>query len=143
MTTHRANDLGLPEVADLRVRRETHATPSVSVRRRSSGPWTVVEVRGEMDIQVLPLMVDLRGLDARHVIFELHGVTFLDACGLSMMADSQRRALASGGCVRVVAPSRQARRFLRIAGSEREFLMFDSLDDAISMPVDEGPEPAS
>jgi anti-sigma B factor antagonist len=136
MTTHRANDRESPLVADLGARRTAHAVPSVSVRRHRSGRWTVVEVEGEMDIQTLPLVADLPGRNATHVLFELHGVTFLDASGLGMMVDSQRRALEGGGCVRVVAPSRQVRRLLMLTGSDRTFLLFDSLDEAVSVPVD-------
>jgi hypothetical protein len=36
-------------------------TPSVSVHIQQSGPWQVIAVDAEMDIQVLPLLPDLRG----------------------------------------------------------------------------------
>jgi hypothetical protein len=45
--------------------------------------------------------------------------------------------------VRLVAPSRSARRLLALTGCGHMFETFDSLDLAVSTPVDAGPEPAA
>jgi hypothetical protein len=44
----------------------------------------------------------------------------------------RRAARAAGGCVRLVAPSRQVRKLRVLTGSDRGFLTFDSLDEAVA-----------
>ncbi len=69
---------------------------SVSLSRlRRSAEWTVVEVEGEMDVQVIPLLADLVGSDTPRVVLDLHEVTFIDAQGLGSMVDTHRRATGS------------------------------------------------
>jgi hypothetical protein len=75
----------VPTVVDLGTRPAANAVPTVSVSRSRSGRWTIFEVEGEMDLQVVPLVADLSGLDGARVVFELHGVTFMDAGGLGAM----------------------------------------------------------
>jgi anti-anti-sigma factor len=142
MNAHRAKDRESPSVVDLGARRAGDVAP-VSVRLRWSGPWTIVEVEGEMDLQVLALVPELLGNSATQVVFDLHGVTFMEACAIGMMVDVRRRALASGGCVRLVTPSSRARKLLTLTRTDRVFLMFDSLEEAVSTPVDTGSQPAS
>lgn len=110
--------------------------PCVSVRVRRSGAWTILEVEGEMDIQALPLVADLSHGRVVGVVLELHGVTFMDASGLGMMVDVQRRTRDAGGCLRLAAPSSSVRRVLVLTGCDRAFRIFDSLLRAVSTPVD-------
>jgi anti-sigma B factor antagonist len=108
---------------------------SVSVSVHASGVWTIVAIAGEMDLLTVPLIRELVSADARHVMFELRQVTFMDGRGLDLLLRSQRGALRAGGCVRLVAPSRQVRRLLMLTGSNREFTTFASVDEATSVPA--------
>ena len=108
---------------------------SVSVSVSVSGTWTIVAIVGEMDLVVEPLVSELVGADARHLVFELRQVTFMDGRGLDLLLRSQRDALKAGGCVRLVAPSRQVRRLLMLTGSNREFTTFASVEEATSVPA--------
>jgi len=108
---------------------------SVSVRVSVSGTWTIVAIVGEMDLLVVPLVSELVDADARHLVFELRQVTFMDGRGLDLLLRSQRDALKAGGCVRLVAPSRKVRRLLMLTGSNREFTTFESVDEATSVPA--------
>ena len=119
----------------------SHASVSVSVHL--SGAWTIVSIAGEMDLLVVPLVRELVSADARYVVFELRQVTFMDGRGLDLLLRSQRGALRAGGCVRLVTPSRQVRRFLMLTGSNREFTTFASVDKAMSVPVPEPPAVAA
>ena len=143
MKPQRVNGRGSAAVADRQGRRTGRVGPSVSVRVHRSGGWTNYEVEGEVDIQALPLMGDLVGSDAPRVVFDLHGVTFMDARGLGLMVAIQRRALASGVRVRLAAPSRSVRRVLMLTGCDPVFETFESLREAVSAPVGPAPEPAS
>ena len=117
--------------------------PGVSVHLQRSAGWTVLVVEGEMDLQVLPLLPDLQGSDAAHVVFTLSGVTFMVATSLGALVGMQRKAHLAGGCVRLVAPSSPVLRLLMLTGTGRVFDTFDTLDQALSPPVLTGPEPAS
>ena len=118
-----------------RTRSRRGARPAVSVRRHRFGSWLVLEVEGEMDMQAAALVADVDGRESAFVVFDLHGVTFMDATGLRVMATMRRRAVAAGGCVRVVAPSGQARRLLMLSRSDRLFRVFGSVLEAVSTPV--------
>jgi len=56
-----------------------------------------VSIAGEMDLLVVPLVRELVSADARHVLFELRQVTFIDASGLDLLLSRQRGALRTGG----------------------------------------------
>ena len=62
-----------------RTRSRRGARPAVSVRRHRFGSWLVLEVEGEMDIQAAALVADVDGSESAFVVFDLHGVTFMDA----------------------------------------------------------------
>lgn len=112
---------------------DRRSTVSVGVRRL--GRWTIVEVQGELDIQAGAPLADLLRSNASHVVFDLHGVTFMDACGLSLLCVSRRNAVTAGGCVRLVTPSSEAHRLLTMTGSSRAFPRFHSLLEAVTAPV--------
>ncbi|WP_244928452.1 STAS domain-containing protein [Nocardioides sp. W7] len=114
--------------------------PSVSVRAHRSGAWTIVQVEGEMDVQAGPLVGDLLGRETGRVAFDLHGVTFLDAYGLGIMVDRQRRAGETDRRVRLVAPSVAVRRILDLTRTHHLFLTADTVDLAISQPLGADPE---
>jgi anti-sigma B factor antagonist len=116
---------------------------SVSVHVHVSRAWTIVAIAGEMDLLVVPLVRELVSADARHVVFELRQVTFMDGSGLDLLLTSQRDALRAGGCVRLAAPSRNVRRLLMLTGSNREFTTFASVDKAMSVPVPAPPAVAA
>lgn len=132
-------DRGSPEVVDLQARRAGKVAGSVAVHLDRSGRWTIVTVEGEMDLRVRQLVPDLVAGDATSVVFELRGVTFLDAGGLGLMIDTQRQALGAGGCVRLVAPSARAWRLLTLTGADRLLPVFGSVGAAVSEPVATSP----
>lgn len=136
MDANAASERGWPTVVDRgngRPDRRAPATVSISVH--TSEPWTVIAVAGEMDAQVAPLVADLVGISAAHVVYDLREVTFMDASGLGVLMDSQGKAARAGGCVRVVAPSIPVRRLLALTRTDRVFLTFESVADALATPV--------
>lgn len=105
-----------------------------SMRCTRSGPWLVVEVAGELDLQAVPLLDEL-GSDPRFVTLDLHGVTFMDCSGLHALVNARSRAVAAGGSLRVAAPSREVQRLLRLTGLERAFPAFDTVAEATALRV--------
>lgn len=123
------------------VARPSQAPPDVSLHLRSFGDWLVVLIEGEMDLQVVPLMADLRGHGAAQVVFDLSGVTFMDATGLGALVGAAERSARAGGCMRVVIPPR-VRALLVLTRCRGMFEIFDSLSEAVSTPVPARPDQA-
>jgi hypothetical protein len=57
-----------------------------------------VSIAGETDLLVVPLVNELVSGDARHVVFELRQVTFIDGSGFDLLSSRQRGALRTGVC---------------------------------------------
>jgi anti-sigma B factor antagonist len=132
MSMQDADTPGASVVVDFPTPSRDATGPAVSVRHHRSGRWMVVEVTGEMDLQVFSLMPRLPRKRTAGVVFELGGVTFMDAGGLALLSGTQRRAFAVGGEVRLAAPSRAALRLLELTGSAGVFPIFDSVDAALA-----------
>ena len=115
---------------------------SVVVRRSRSGRWLVLEVAGEMDLEAGSLL-DGVGDDPSFVVLDLHKVTFMDCSSVRVLQNAQRRARAAGGTLRLAAPSVAVLRILALTRLDRAFAKFDTVGDAISVPVAAGGDPGT
>lgn len=105
----------------------------VSLRYTTAGPWLVVQVVGELDLQAVPLLNTLGG-EPHFVVLDLRGVTFMDCSGLRALENAQRGAVAAGGAMRLAAPSRHVLSLLQHTGLERAFPTFDTVSRATAAP---------
>ena len=103
------------------------------VRRSRSGTWLVLEVAGEMDFEAGRSSM-MSATTRASVVFDLHGVTSMDCSSLRVLQNAQRRACAAGGTLRLAAASRLLR-ILALTRLDRAFAKFDTVRDAISLPV--------
>jgi anti-sigma B factor antagonist len=86
---------------------------------------TTVQLSGELDLVTCPVLRDelhsvLRS-STRLLVLDLSGVTFCDACGLSLLIDLQRCARQRGIVLALTQPRPCVSRLLRISGLERSF----------------------
>jgi anti-sigma B factor antagonist len=94
-------------------------------RTRSSGPFTVVEVWGEIDMATAGFL--LEQLDAAtagpepDVLVDLRPVAFFDCSGLRVLCRAETRASERGGRLRIVSDGPRIHRLLRAAGLLRRF----------------------
>ena len=141
MGEHRSEQRPAHEVVDLSAHRQARPT-RVRVRRYEFGSWTVIRIEGEMDVQVREPVDDLLDDHVSHLALELDGVTFVDAGGLGIVIDLERRAHRAGGSVQLVAPSVAVTRLLELAGLASQFPVIASMDEAVStlMILDPGPD---
>ena len=135
MRSHRPDVRESDVVLDPAARQTITAGPMVSVRLVRRGVWTTVEVEGDMDIQVVPLAGELLRAVTAHVVWDLHGVAFMDTCGLGVLVVSRHNAVRAGGCVRLVAPSKPADRLLTLTHTYRSFPRFGTLAEALAAPL--------
>ncbi|WP_105973173.1 STAS domain-containing protein [Streptomyces geranii] len=99
------------------------ANPYARTRRR--GPFTVVEVSGEIDLATAGFLAEQ--LDAAtsrpdpDVLVDLRGVGFFDCSGLRELCRAESRARERGGRLRLVSDTPRLHRLLRASGLLHRF----------------------
>ncbi|MFI7498333.1 STAS domain-containing protein [Streptomyces sp. NPDC049687] len=100
-------------------------------RTRVSGPYTVVEVAGEIDLATAGLLADhldaATALAAPDVLVDLRSVVFFDCSGLRVLCRAEERALRAGGRLRIVCDQPSLRRLLGATGLLGRFPPLDSV----------------
>ncbi|MFB6937986.1 STAS domain-containing protein [Streptomyces chartreusis] len=89
-------------------------------RTRRCGPFTVVEVTGEIDLASEALLAEhlnaAAGEPEADVLVDLRPAAFFDCSGLRALCRAERRARDHGGRLRVVSEAPRIRRLLHGAG---------------------------
>ena len=114
-----------------------NALQPFAVASRTEGGWTVIDVRGDLDVYSSPTLRQLI-LDRIHrgdgrIIVDLEHVDFLDSTGASVMVSALRQATHRDGTLALVQPGDQARRMLRLTNLDRVLQTFPSVEDAVSL----------
>jgi anti-sigma B factor antagonist len=87
------------------------------VRVEVSGETATLAISGDVDIATAPsLREQLQRLDARNVVVDLSGVTFIDSTGLGVLVTALKRAREAGGQLTLRSPTRSTRKVLDITG---------------------------
>ncbi|MDT0464185.1 STAS domain-containing protein [Streptomyces gibsoniae] len=107
-------------------------------RSYTLGPYTVVEVSGEIDMATAGSVAEhleaATGRPAPDVLVDLRPVVFFDCSGLRALCRAESRARERGGRLRLVSDRPRVHRLLRAAGLLRRF------PPLATMP---GPQPGS
>jgi anti-sigma B factor antagonist len=82
----------------------------------SADPWTLVTVRGEIDMDNTGELVDAIKSVAGAAVVDLSGVTFIDSTGLQGLLRSQRAARQRGDDLILRHPSKAVLRLLELTG---------------------------
>lgn len=98
------------------------------------GDWTVVEVRGEVDLYTAPRLkerlVELIGGGRVRLAVDLDGVEFLDSTGLGILIGALKRCREADGVLALVAPRDPVLKVLGITGLDRVFPIHDTVERA-------------
>jgi len=104
------------------------------VESKEAGDWTIVEVKGEVDLYTAPrLKEELSSLADQgriHIAVDLEGVEFLDSTGLGVLIGSLRRCRERGGALALVAPREAVQKVLRITGLDKVFPIHATVQEA-------------
>ena len=100
----------------------------------------VVSVSGELDIATAGRFAEeferTAERDARRVIVDLVGLTFIDSVALGVLTEEARRLRAAGGTCIVVSQDPRILRVFEITGLGRIFRIERSLAEAIDGVID-------
>jgi anti-sigma B factor antagonist len=96
----------------------------------------VVTLRGDLDLDTAAVLTTaLDGVldrPAPCVVVDLSGVEFCDSIGLSAFVVGHRRAVATGGWLRLAAPSDWMRRLLGTVGVSSRLDIYPGVADALA-----------
>lgn len=100
------------------------------------GAWTVVNVKGEIDLYTAPKLKEhvnhlAEGGKTRMAV-NLEGVEFLDSTALGVLISGLKRCREAGGTLALVAPREPVRKVLSITGLDRVFPIHDTVEEATS-----------
>jgi len=118
-------DLGDASPLDLRVR--AHGDDGAEV-----------VVAGEVDFATHGSLLDTLAEELeggrRRLVLDLRGVPFCDSTGLGVLVQVRQRAVATGGWLRVVAPTEAVRRALEITSLDRLIPAYPTAEEAFAAP---------
>jgi anti-sigma B factor antagonist len=112
------------------------------VSTRPGDGCTVVEVRGDLDMDTEPQLRDVLQplISAGQVVVDLGGVGFMDSSGLGMLVVSFKEMRDSGGRLALAAVQQAVRTVLDITSVDQVIDIYDTVQAAEkSMPVSGGP----
>ncbi|GAA3980313.1 hypothetical protein GCM10023085_73320 [Actinomadura viridis] len=126
MTTTSEHPVRRPPVSGFPRGPSSSARLSVTVRRQ--GGWTVLVMRGELDLGTVEVLEDTFAeqlMDARSrgdrpaLALEMSRLKFCDSSGLNALLRSWKAIQAAEGRLVLIAPARQPARLLRTTGLDR------------------------
>lgn len=100
---------------------------------REGGDWTIVDVKGEVDLYTAPrlktLLTDITAGGRSNIAVDFAGVEFMDSTGLGVLISGLKRCREAGGSLALVAPTGPVRKVLSITGLDRVFAIHDGVDE--------------
>ena len=106
----------------------------MNVRTRKEGPWTVIEVDGEIDAHTAPGLKEAIGGSIDHgerkIVVDLEGVSFMDSTGLGVLVSALKRIEHEDGKLRVASASRPILRVMQITGLDKIMPLYAAASQA-------------
>jgi anti-sigma B factor antagonist len=106
----------------------------LETRVRQTRDVTVVDVCGEIDLSTATLFakaVTVALEQARHIVINLRGVTYMDSSGFGTLLSATKRLRPLGGTVHLVGCNDLIARMLQITRLCTVFALHDSEEDAL------------
>ena len=99
------------------------------------GTWTVVSVRGEVDVATVPRLreqlIELVAQGETRLVVDLESVDFLDSTGLGVLIGALKRVRTVGGDLSLVCTHSRILKVLEITGLTRVFEVHPSVEAAV------------
>jgi anti-sigma B factor antagonist len=114
----------------------------LSLASRTTGPYTVLEVGGEVDVYTAPRLrerlIEVIDGGARSVVVDLGRVDFLDSTGLGVLVGALKRLRAVGGTFGLVCAKEPLLKIFRITALDQVFPLYPSVEAATAAPPNVG-----
>jgi anti-sigma B factor antagonist len=106
----------------------------LSLESRTVGGWTVVDVKGEVDLFTAPRLrehvVGLVEEDQRRIVVNLEDVDFMDSTGLGVLVGALKRLKEKDGQLALICSQGSVLRVLTVTGLNKVFSIYDSVEEA-------------
>jgi anti-sigma B factor antagonist len=116
---------------------DANALQPFALDSRTECGWTVIDVRGDLDVYTSPtlrhLILDCINRGDSRIIVDLEHVDFLDSAGVSVMVNGLRLASSWDTTLVFVHPGGQVRRMLRLTHLDKMLHTFTTVEDAVSL----------
>ncbi len=111
-------------------------TIDLVLESRTASGWSVLEVKGEVDLYTSPQLKDKVTEMIEHgqsrLIIDLTDVGFMDSSGLGVLVTALKRARERDGSLALVCPEGSVHKVLTITGLDRVFPIHGSVSEAAS-----------
>ncbi|MHB8146284.1 MAG: STAS domain-containing protein [Vulcanimicrobiaceae bacterium] len=112
-----------------------HDELSIDIKTENDGDALVYSLRGSLDLATSPSVraaLTQAAANGKHeIVVDLTQVEFLDSTGLGALIGAHRRAIESGGTLRLVVSEGPILRLLNITGLIRVLPVYHSRADAL------------
>ena len=103
---------------------------------RTHGNWTVIEVKGELDLATVPALREridaVSDGGAARLAVDLTEVTFMDSSSLGLLVAALKHARERGGDLALVGINGSPARVLALTGLDQVFRVADTMDALVS-----------
>jgi len=107
----------------------------ISLESEVRDDWTVLSVKGEVDIYTSPTFRDelIRLIEqgGNQLVIDLLGVDFMDSTGLTVLIFGKKRINESDGDMKLVCGEGPVQKILTVTGLDKVFSIHPSVDEAI------------
>jgi anti-sigma B factor antagonist len=94
----------------------------------------VLTVTGDLDLATAPelreRLIGAIEAGATAIVVDLHGITFMDSCGLAALLHARARLASQGRLALVLASDSYAHLILEVAGLPRSLALFETREEA-------------
>jgi anti-sigma B factor antagonist len=107
-----------------------------TVSTREEGPFTVVEVGGEVDVYTAPRLREavVTAIDSgsTRLVIDVENVEFLDSTGVGVLVGALKKVRSSGGTLDIVCTQPRLLKIFDITGLDKVFGLHTSVAEAVS-----------
>lgn len=108
----------------------------LQLANRTEGPWTVLDVSGEVDLYTAPSLrerlVSIIDEGAPRLLVNLADVGFMDSSGLGVLVGALKRTRERGGELSLVCRDGPTLKVLAVTGLDKVFDVYETLEAALS-----------
>ena len=108
----------------------------LDVDTREVGGWTVVAIRGQLDVATAPrfrqVLVEAQYGGGVDVVVDLAGLEFIDSMGLGVLVGALKRARSHDAQLVLAGASERIRHVLDLSGVAQVVRLADRVEDVIA-----------